>query len=304
MARIRSVHPGLFTDAEFAFLSDAAQIFAVGLWTECDDQGAFEWKPRELKLRLRPGKDGSIEPLLAELEAANIIMSYEHDGRKYGLVRNFKRFQRPKKPNSIHFIPPHFRTYVGSSDNSSNPDADETTPVPKKAEPDAVKQASVPPKSEKSSLMEDGGKDGGWNYGESNAGARDLETQCRKAAGWESEPAPMLAVTGPIQSLIDAGADLELDVLPTIRALAPQCRRPSTWKYFVGAIAQARDDRIAAAKIVSPPSNGSHRHARKAGTATTLETLAATFARRDAEGSPDAGTDSDSGPVHPADLAG
>lgn len=141
-----------------------------------------------------------------------------------------------------------------------------------------------------------------------SAGAReplaDLEGKLREAAGWQSEPAPKLAITGQIQALIDAGADLDLDVLPTVRAIAPQADSRASWNFFVKAIARSRDDRIAAAKIVSPASNGSHRNARKAGTATTLETLAATFARRDAEGSPDAGTDSDSGPVHPADLAG
>lgn len=141
-----------------------------------------------------------------------------------------------------------------------------------------------------------------------SAGAReplaDLEGKLREAAGWQSEPAPKLAITGQIQALIDAGADLDLDVLPTVRAIAPQADSRASWNFFVKAIARSRDDRIAAAKIVSPASNGSHRNARKAGTATTLETLAATFGRGHDEGSPDAGTDSDSGPVHPADLAG
>ncbi len=121
MSRIRSVHPGLFTDEAFVCLSDAAQIFFIGLWTECDDQGAFEWKPVQLRLKVRGNRDGSVEPLLAELEDANCIRSYEHNGRKYGLVRNFQRYQRPKKPNSAHFIPPEFRTYVGNTAANSEP---------------------------------------------------------------------------------------------------------------------------------------------------------------------------------------
>jgi uncharacterized protein YdaU (DUF1376 family) len=85
-------------------------------------------------------------------------------------------------------------------------------------------------------------------------GTRDpLETKLREAAGWQSEPAPMLAVTGPIQNLIENGADLEIDVLPVVKALAPKVRGRSSWKYFLNAIAQARDDRIAAAKIVTHP---------------------------------------------------
>lgn len=150
MARIRSVHPGLFTDADFAFLSSDAQVLFIGILTECDDYGAFPWNPRDLKLRLRPGKDGPVDPFLEELEAANRVMSYEHAGRKYGLVRNFGKYQRPKKPKSTHFIPPEFRTYASSNSQSSEPEDDDGEPVPQK--------------SEMSSQMEDGGdkmEDGG-----------------------------------------------------------------------------------------------------------------------------------------------
>lgn len=260
MARIRSVHPGLFTDEAFAFLSDAAQVLLIGIWTECDDQGAFEWKPGMLRMRLRPGKDGSLEPLLEELVTAECIMSYEHAGRTYGLVRNFQRFQRPKKPNCLHFIPPEFRTYVGSRQDSSEPEDDEANSVPKKAEQMPVGGRPVPQKSEKSPQMEDGGC-----IGEVGTRARDpdanLEHQLREAAGWLNEPAPNLAVTGEIQALISNGADLHADVLPTVRALAPRASSRTSWRYFVKAIARARDNRIEASTIVSPPSSNGVSHA-------------------------------------------
>lgn len=92
------------------------------------------------------------------------------------------------------------------------------------------------------------------------AGARDLETSLRQAAGWQAEPHPGLCVTGPIQALIDAGADLELDVLPTVRAMAPRARSRSSWRFFVAAIAGTRDERIAAGTIkTNGGENGSHR---------------------------------------------
>lgn len=268
MSRIRSVHPGLFTDEAFAFLSDAAQVLLIGIWTECDDQGAFEWKPGMLRMRLRPGKDGSIEPLLAELEAANCVMSYEHGGRRFGLVRNFQRFQRPKKPNAVHFIPPEFRTYTGSSGDSSEPDADidpgssepgqlERPPVPKKREPRPLEAGSVPKKGEKSPQMEDGGDNRRMEKDISASRAREptdpLEAQLREAAGWQSDPSPNLFVTGPIHALIDSGADLDLDVLPVIKAVAPRCKGRKNWNYFTAAIAEARDRRMEAATIVSLP---------------------------------------------------
>lgn len=143
MARIRSVHPGLFTDADFAFLSSDAQIFYIGLLTQCDDYGAFKWEPRDLKLKLRPGKDGPVEPLLEELQSASRIKFYEIDGRHYGLIRNFRRYQRPKSPKSLYFIPDEFRNYVDPPDTNSEIEVDD--------------DVSFPPKEEKSFQREDGG---------------------------------------------------------------------------------------------------------------------------------------------------
>lgn len=117
MARIRSIHPGLFTDPEFADLSDAAQIFYLGLLTEADDNGVFDWNPSKLRIRLRPAKDGGVDRLLSELCSANKVRKYEHDGRQLGAIRNFRRFQKPKSPKAWFFIPPDFRNYVGLSDD-------------------------------------------------------------------------------------------------------------------------------------------------------------------------------------------
>jgi uncharacterized protein YdaU (DUF1376 family) len=116
------------------------------------------------------------------------------------------------------------------------------------------------------------------------AGPSDLEARLREAAGWQSDPSPNLFVTGPIEGLLSNGCDLELDVLPVIKAIAPKARGRS-WKYFVTAIAQARDDRIAAATVVTDPNdrrpgNGKP-GSRRAG---TYELIAEAFAGGDGEG--------------------
>lgn len=41
MSRIRSIHPGLWTDEAFVSLSPMARLFLMGLWNECDDMGSF-----------------------------------------------------------------------------------------------------------------------------------------------------------------------------------------------------------------------------------------------------------------------
>jgi hypothetical protein len=143
MSRIRSVHPGLFTDEAFVSLSPLARVLLIGLWTESDDQGVFEWKPITIKMRLLPVDHVDVGELLAELSERNVVLRYAHDGREYGAVRNFGRYQRPKKPKCVHFIPPELRTYVCSSASSS--------PL------DALEDDAVPKKSEKSPQMEEGG---------------------------------------------------------------------------------------------------------------------------------------------------
>jgi hypothetical protein len=118
MARIRSIHPGLFTDEGFASLSMAARVLLVGIWTEADDHGVFEWKPVTLKMRIMPVDNVSIPELLSECEHAGTIKRFS-SGKSYGLVRNFCRFQRPKKPKYIHPIPRELHSYAGLNEDGS-----------------------------------------------------------------------------------------------------------------------------------------------------------------------------------------
>jgi len=121
MARIRSTHPTQWTDEAFVTCSMAARLLAIAIRNDADDNGIFEWKPLQLKMRLFPADNLNIEELLDELVETNQVMSAEIDGRKYGAIRNFTKFQRPKKPNSVHPMNDQFRTYVGLKPRSSPP---------------------------------------------------------------------------------------------------------------------------------------------------------------------------------------
>lgn len=122
-----------------------------------------------------------------------------------------------------------------------------------------------------------------------------LEVKLRKAAGWQSEAAPMLSVTGEVQALIDNGADLDLDVLPVVAALAPKCGSRTSWRYFLTAIARQRDQRIAASTIVSPPSNlngGIHAAARqKPSRSAIFDAIHASIDRAERRSGPDGSSD-------------
>lgn len=147
MSRIRSIHPGFFTDERLVSTSMAARLLFLGLGVEADDKGIFEWKPVTLKMRIFPADNVDVASCLGELEQAGVIQSYEMDGRKYGAIRNFRRHQRPKTPNDIHPITPEIRTYIG--------------PPSKKPEKPSGEGVSFPQKGEKSAQMEDGGGKGG-----------------------------------------------------------------------------------------------------------------------------------------------
>lgn len=105
MARIRSIHPGQWTDAEFLQNSPLARLLALALRNEADDQGVFEWKPAELKLRCLPSDDVDINALLTELVNTRQVMQYVAGGKRFGLIRNFTVYQRPKTPTRLYPMP-------------------------------------------------------------------------------------------------------------------------------------------------------------------------------------------------------
>lgn len=113
MARIRSIHPGFFTDEELVTVSMGARLLFLGLGIEADDKGVFEWKPLTIKMKVFPADNVDIDTMLSELEHANAIRQYESGGRSYGAIRNFRKHQRPKTPNDIHPAPDDIRNYVG-----------------------------------------------------------------------------------------------------------------------------------------------------------------------------------------------
>jgi hypothetical protein len=86
----------------------------VGIWNECDDAGSFAWSPITLKMRLMPADNADPVALLDELIGAGCLLRYELDGRYYGAVRNFGRYQRPKKPNSVYPQTDEVRNWCGT----------------------------------------------------------------------------------------------------------------------------------------------------------------------------------------------
>ncbi|AZO77504.1 hypothetical protein B5U99_29170 [Bosea sp. Tri-54] len=115
----------------------------MGIWTEAWDDGVFEWKPLTLKAKIFPVDNVDVAGLLAELVVLNFIRQFEAGGKNYGVVRNFRLYQRPKKPNSSGKLPNCLDEYAGPAPTSSEP-------VPN----------HLPTSGENSPQMEDGGGKG------------------------------------------------------------------------------------------------------------------------------------------------
>lgn len=162
MARIRSIHPGLFTDEAFASLSMAARVLLLGIWTEADDQGVFEWKPVTLKMRIFSADNLDVLPLLAELEKADAVRQFSFEGKSHGAVRNFCRYQKPKTPKYRSVMDDDIRNYIASKYPK------EETPPPQ--------QDQFPQKGEMPRQREEGGDTlflgGGKRKGEKSAPAK------------------------------------------------------------------------------------------------------------------------------------
>jgi hypothetical protein len=134
MARIRSIHPGLFTDELFAGLSMAARVLLLGLWTEADDQGVFDWKPVTLKMRVMPVDNVDVPSLLLELEQSDVIRKFDQDARAFGAIRNFCKFQRPKTPKYRVLKSAELRNYVASQYPVTETTEAEVVAFPQKVE--------------------------------------------------------------------------------------------------------------------------------------------------------------------------
>ena len=123
MSRIRSIHPGLWTDEAFVSLSPLARLLFIGMWNECDDKGTFPWSPLKLKMRVLPADNADPATLLSEIEAAGLIRSYSFGDKTFGAVKNFTLYQRPKKPNDIHPASAEILRFAGMSEELASQQA-------------------------------------------------------------------------------------------------------------------------------------------------------------------------------------
>jgi len=112
MARIRTVKPDLFRHEGLFHLEQETKlpirVAWSGLFTVCDREGRFEWKPNVLKLDILPFDSVDMERVLDALVTRGFLVKYACGNgpqrRFYGFLPTFKKHQvinNKEKPSSI-----------------------------------------------------------------------------------------------------------------------------------------------------------------------------------------------------------
>lgn len=107
MGRIRTVKPELFLHEELFELEQSSslpvRLAFIGLFTACDREGRFRWKPKQLKLAIMPWDRVDFEAVLNALCEGGYVLKYEADGDQLGCIPSWRRHQvigpRERKSN-------------------------------------------------------------------------------------------------------------------------------------------------------------------------------------------------------------
>lgn len=99
MGRIRTVKPEVFShELLFAVESETKLPIIrafIGMWTQCDSEGRFEWRPVRLKLAVCPYDQLDFADVLLALEKSGFIVRYIASGKTYGYIPTW-RVHQPK----------------------------------------------------------------------------------------------------------------------------------------------------------------------------------------------------------------
>ncbi len=95
--RIRNVKPEVFRHEGLYDMEIKNRVPVrfgwVGLWTCCDKNGRFVWKPRQLKLKILPYDEIDFSKVLEALMEIDSIRKYEVDGKQYGYIPSWRKHQ-------------------------------------------------------------------------------------------------------------------------------------------------------------------------------------------------------------------
>lgn len=109
MARIRTVKPELFRhetlyEAEIKTRLPL-RLSYIGLFTACDREGRFKWKPKTLKLDVLPYDDVDFSRVLDALVTHGFIVKYEFKSDEFGCIPTWSQHQVINNRESTSLLP-------------------------------------------------------------------------------------------------------------------------------------------------------------------------------------------------------
>lgn len=134
MARIRTIKPEFFRheglqDLEAENPGKYPMMVFAGLFTQCDKNGVFPFKPRTLKLDIFPFLDFDMMETLQLLIDAGQLEVFDFEGETFGYIRTFQEHQRitgkEAETPSKHPEPPETKQGNNGETPEEHPDARE-----------------------------------------------------------------------------------------------------------------------------------------------------------------------------------
>ena len=240
MPRIRTVKPDFFAHEElFDFEIKTGlplRLSFIGLWTVCDREGRFKWRPRTLKKDILPHDEIDFSRVLDALNTGGLIVKYEVDGETYGLVPTFHKHQVINNKERASEIPKPL-------ENNNNPTRDERVDI-------ACQSSLGKDKGEMEMEGEMEGERIDNNSNELSSSKTDDDfdfqaalIQCREAAsGSINEANPNMLVESELRNWIGHGCDFQADVIPAIKQVAQRCQGKNigAWSYFSNSVFEAK----------------------------------------------------------------
>jgi hypothetical protein len=109
MTRIRTVKPEFFRHEELFDCEERVKLplrlAFVGLWTCCDREGRFRWRPRSLKCDILPYDVVDFGEVLNALADGGFIVRYSHQGKEYGYIPSWRVHQFPNSREQASQLP-------------------------------------------------------------------------------------------------------------------------------------------------------------------------------------------------------
>lgn len=131
MARIRTIKPEFFRHSDLYRAEIETKLplrlaFA-GLWTACDREGRFKWKPEELKLDCLPFDNVDFSRVIDALWSRGFIEKYTSEGKFYGFVPSWNDHQHINNRESESNIPNPYESEILTCEARVNDTSDTCT---------------------------------------------------------------------------------------------------------------------------------------------------------------------------------